>query len=74
MIRPSGLTVGRLIRGIPAPNDGGEEAKLLQIFSKPAFKLAFPIWNACGQFIDENLVVQPCFRTQSRVQGGVRAC
>jgi hypothetical protein len=38
------------------------------------YELAFPIWNACGQFIDENLVVQPCFRTQSRVQGGVRAC
>ena len=36
--------------------------------------LAFPIWDASGEIIDETPVVQPCFRTQSCAQGGVRAC
>jgi hypothetical protein len=30
----------------------------------------FPIWNAFGQVMDENPVIQPCFHSQSRVQGG----
>jgi hypothetical protein len=38
------------------------------------YYLAFPIWDASGEIIDENPVVQPCFRTQSCAQGGVRAC
>ena len=38
------------------------------------YQLAFPIWDASGEIIDENPVVQPCFRTQSCAQGGVRAC
>ena len=29
MIRPSGLTVGRLAHGIPAPNDGGGGGKTI---------------------------------------------
>ena len=38
------------------------------------YDLAFPIWDASGEIIDENPIVQPCFRTQSCAQDGVRAC
>ena len=41
MTAPSGMTVGRLAHGIPAPNDGGEEAKLFQQFPQPASKSFF---------------------------------